>query len=197
MFTGRSEFRLSLRSDNADLRLTERGYEIGCVGQSRYDKFKMFRDNYEAVIEHLKSISNTSYFWKKTMDILPFGSNKPTRKNIFEILQFEGINLSMFQKYIDKKFEFVFNDKNLMDRVKIQSVYTNDELRQFEEIENIRSNETIRIPENFDYKILNISSEAKEKLEALKPTSLGQASRIQGISAAAIFKLFNYFKKIN
>lgn len=194
MFTGRSEFRLTLRSDNADLRLTDKGYDIGCVNQIRYDKFKAFKDKYNTVIEHLQSVQKTSYFWKNNIPSLPFGMNKPLKKSIFDILQFDNIDLNKLRPYIDEKHAYLFDDEKLMARIKIQSVYNLDELKQYEEIDQIRKHESIRLPHDFDYNRLNISFEAKEKLFALKPTSLGQVTRIQGMPAAAIFKLFNYFK---
>lgn len=196
MFTGRSEFRLSLRSDNADLRLTQRGYQIGCVGKERYQKFKAFKNKYEAVINHLKDVKHSTHFLKTNMPQLPFGADKPTNKSLFDILQFEGIDLKTLRPWLDgNAFDFdVFADEKLMERVKIQGVYRYVELKQGEEIEEIRRHESIQLPYDFDYNTLNISREAREKLLALKPVSLGQAARIQGMPPAAILKLFNYFK---
>ena len=194
MFTGRSEFRLTLRSDNADLRLTEKGYEIGCVHQARFEKFKAFKEKYNSVIDFMESVSKSSYAWKKSLPILPFGSEKPLNKTLFEILQFEPMNIKILKDHIDSKYNFLYNDEYLMERIKIQSVYNLDELKQYEEIDQIRKHESIKLPDDFDYNLLNISNEAKEKLYEQKPTSLGEVTRIQGMPAAAIFKLFNFFK---
>ncbi len=194
MFTGRSEFRLTLRPDNADLRLTEKGHAIGCVLQERYNKFKTFRDKYNTTIEYLQSVTKSSHYWKTNLPILPFGCNKPTYKSLFELLQFGEVDFDVIKGFIEPEFAFCLEDAKLMERVKIQSVYNVDELKQYDDIEEIRKHEAIRLPYDFDYNQLNLSFESKEKLMALRPTSLGQAIRIQGMSASTIFKLFNFFK---
>jgi tRNA uridine 5-carboxymethylaminomethyl modification enzyme len=194
MFTGRSEFRLSLRPDNADLRLTERGHEIGCVGKDRYQKFATFKDKYNAVVDHLKHVKHSTHFLKGNIPLLPFGSDKPVNKSLFDILQFEAIDVHTIRPWMDKEFDHVFEDARLMERVKIQGMYQFVEMKQFEEIDEIRKHEAVKLPYDFDYNVLNISREAREKLSTLRPVSLGQASRIQGMPPAAILKLFNYFK---
>ena len=194
MFTGRSEFRLTLRADNADLRLTDKGYDIGCVLKERFEKFNHFKNRYNEGIAYLKSVSQSSVFWKTKYPILPFGMDNPRKKSLFEILRFDESDLRMFEEFIESKYSYLVADKTIMTRVKRQSIYDSDELKQYDEIDEIRRNESVCLPINFDYEKLNISNEAKEKLRVAKPTSLGALSRIPGMPPVAVFKVFNYLK---
>ena len=180
MFTARSEFRLSLRSDNADLRLTQKGYDIGCVGNDRYEKFKNFREKYDKALEYLTSLSYSVVHWKTKIPELAIQADNPYKKNCIELLRLEGTKVSTFEKFIDPKFKYILEDNQLMERIKIYSLYHDNETKQSDEINEIRKHESINLPDNFDYNKLSISNESKEKLFAFKPTSLGAAIRIPG-----------------
>lgn len=196
MFTGRSEYRLTLRSDNADLRLTEKGFKFGCVGEERYNKFKNFKQKYSKAIDYLASKAQTLGYWKQLIPSLPVHDN-PNKKELLDLLKVENVTLKSLEKLIDPEFRYILEDENLMQRIKLHSVYKDIEQRQFEEIEYIKKHESIDIPVEFDYNKLSISMEAKEKLFRHKPSTLGAASRIPGITPATIFKLFYYFKDYN
>lgn len=197
MFTGRSEFRLSLRADNADLRLTDKGREIGCVRDARYEKFTEFKNKYNEAIEYLKSIKHSSTYWKSKLPSLPFQADSPTNRTLFEILKFESCTFSSIENFIENKYKYLIEDTKLAERVKIQCVYEHDELKQLDEINEVKRNESIILPYDFDYNKLSISNDAKEKLFTYKPTSLGAATRIPGMAPSTIFKLFNYFRVKN
>jgi tRNA uridine 5-carboxymethylaminomethyl modification enzyme len=180
MFTARSEFRLSLRSDNADLRLTQKGYDIGCVGNDRYEKFIKFKKKYDKAIEHLTSLSHSVVYWKSKIPSLAIHADNPYKKNCIELLRLEGTTVPTFENFIEPSFRFILEDKNLMERIKIYSLYHENETKQANEINEIKKHESINLPDNFDYNKLSISNESKEKLFTFRPTSLGAAMRVPG-----------------
>ena len=196
MFTARSEFRLTLRADNADLRLTQKGYYVGCVGQERYERFASFKRAFDELAAHLKSIEDSVFNWKQKVSCLPMQSDNPSKKSIYAMLRIADIDLKQFDAFLNTKCkQLLLENPSLAERLKIQSTYEDSEARQLEEIDEIKRNESIRLPIDFDYKQLNLSNEMKEKLLTYRPTSLGQASRIPGVTPAAIFRLFAHFKQ--
>ena len=112
-------------------------------------------------------------------------------------MKIDSTSLKMFEDLIDSAHKYLLVDENLMERIKIYSIYRSDELKQIEEINDIKMNEAIILPENFDYDQLNLSKQAKEILFKNKPTTLGSASRIPGITTTTIYQLLAFFKKRN
>ncbi|CAF0725893.1 unnamed protein product [Brachionus calyciflorus] len=194
MFTGRSEYRLSLRCDNADLRLTEKGYEIGAVQDHRYEKFKQFKHLYDDALEFLGSVTYSVPVWKAKIPSLPCEADNPCNKNILDLLRIEGVNIKMFENFVTPKYKYLLEDEKLSQRVKIYCVYSEQERRQNVEMDDIRKNESISLPVNFNYEKLNLSKEAREKLVNHKPISLGAASRIPGMTPSAILTILKYLK---
>lgn len=198
MFTGRSEFRLSLRSDNADLRLTQRGREQGCVLDERYRKFIDFKRVYDSTLERLDAVKHSVMFWKSHIPQLPCEGDQPSRKSLVDLLRINGVTVKMLERFMaEAKCEHLLADPKLAERVKIHCTYAESELKQFKEIEEIKSNESISLPLNFDYNQLNISREAIEKLTFHRPTSLGAASRIPGMTPSVLIRLLKIFKSQN
>lgn len=196
MFTSRSEFRLSLRSDNADLRLTEKGYKIGCVDTNRYKKFSDFKNKLDKSIELLKSIQKTTNEWNEFNSSLNLAKNKPKR-SIYEILRTHmNIKMDLFKELIPKEFDYIIEDNYLAERILIHSLYESAEANQVDEMKEIRQNESFILPEDFNYNLLQISNETKDKLRTWKPTTIGQASRIPGITPAALMLLIRHLKLI-
>ena len=103
----------------------------------------------------------------------------------------------MFENLIDSSHKYLLEDNNLMERIQIHSIYKDEEQKQIEEINDIKLNEAIILPENFNYDQLNLSKQAKEILFKNKPTTLGSASRIPGITTTTIYQLLTFFKKKN
>ncbi len=203
MFTGRSEYRLTLRADNADLRLTRRGHQAGCVSAERYAKFAQFEKNYQKVIECLESIGMSNRAWKHAVPELPVDPENPINKTMSELLTIEGVHLGMFEKFIDENVrdgetrDLVKSDKRLADRVEIHCRYKRMEDVQKSEIEDVRRHEAMRVPADFDFASLEVSKAAKEKLSEHRPTSIGAAMRIPGITPPTVWRLMKHFSKKN
>ena len=195
LFTSRSEYRLSIRADNADIRLTELGYTLGVVKEERYKKLKSKLD----AIQELKNvlINTTSYprdLRLKGIEISQDGN----KRNAFEILGYPKIGYDelicafpLLRDNIDKCSE------EISQQVKIEAKYRPYLLQQEEDIEMFKKEEKLKIPEGIDYyKIDSISSEIKEKLSCVRPPNIGAASRIPGITPAAILGLMVYLRSI-
>lgn len=198
MFTGRSEFRLTLRSDNADLRLTQRGRDQGCVLDDRYARFAQFKRLYDSTLERLDSVVYSMTSWKSRLPTLPCDADHPARKSLLDLLKINTVDVEMVASVLaEAKCEHLLDNRALAERVKIYATYVDSEKKQTHEIDEIRTNESISLPVNFDYGRLNISREAKEKLMSHRPTSLGAASRIPGMTSPVLISLLKFFKNQN
>ncbi len=193
MFTSRAEYRLHLREDNADLRLREQGYEIGLVRQEDY---KIFCDKKVALEKALSRISDLRVNpTKENNEILYHWGSTPLKKDssLQEILKRPEIHL---------KHLFIF-DPNLksltetvQEQVEIQVKYEGYIKRQMEQIERFKKLEEVNFPEGYDFRsVIGLSTEVVEKLTNIRPYSLGQASRISGVTPAAISILMVNLKK--
>lgn len=193
MFTSRAEYRLHLREDNADLRLREKGYEVGLVGEKDYHTF----------IEKKKLIEKTLFKiycfkvnpTKENNEILQQLGTVPLKKDasLQEILKRPEIHFQHLTAF-DQGFGTI--PKEVMEQVEIQVKYDGYIKRQEEQIERFKRLEEARFPEEFDFsKVIGLSTEVREKLIKIKPFSLGQASRISGVTPAAISILMVNLKK--
>lgn len=184
MFTSRAEYRLMMREDNADLRLTGLGYELGIVGEDIAGEIKERQKRIDSEIKRVKTVvvkptETVNLFLKEK------GSNPINN----------GVHLSQILKRAEMDYGAVENlakspeevEGRIARQVEIQIKYEGYIERQLSEINKFKSLEKIKIPVAFNFKgVHGLSNELKEKLIAVQPLSLGQASRVDGITPAAI-----------
>lgn len=193
MMTSRAEYRLYLRQDNADMRLTQKGYDIGLVTQERYDRYIEKKEQIESEIERLKK-------------------NRITPNEVNELLAEKGIvglnnGLSLYEFLKRPEIDYSFLDitgksseLELPEDVKEQAVimikYEGYIEKQMKQIEQFRKLENKKLSEDIDYSLIDgLRLEARQKLDLIKPTSIGQASRISGVSPSDISVLLIYLEQ--
>ena len=191
LLTSRAEYRLLLRHDNADQRLLEKGYQIGLVSKERYDAFfekmnKIERAKEELSAVHIKPNSGVNEYLKSLgFDELSHGCSE------LELLKRPKITISALSKYTNVNYEDIVNEQ-----VEIQTKYAGYINKAKRDAQHLQKMESLNIPDNLDYKNMeNLSLEARQKLEEVKPKTLGQASRISGINPSDIAILALYIKK--
>ena len=195
MMTSRAEYRLLLRQDNADLRLTPIGHEVGLISEERYAKFEQKRANIEKEIERLKKLTVKPS--KEVNEILKNAgtSELTTGTKMAELLKRTEINYKMLEKIDQERPKLT---KQEQEEVEIQIKYEGYIKLQEAQVEKFKKLETKLLDENLDYeKIKGISLEGRQKLNKFKPHSIGQASRISGVSPADISVLLVYLQQKN
>jgi len=192
MFTSRAEYRLFLREDNADLRLTEKGRELGLVDDQRWQVFEHKREaisDLQAVLTkkwlkpHTEAAEKVETLW-----------GKPLRRetNLIDLLRRPEVQVEGVLSFLENS-DYT---KEVSNQVAIQAKYSGYIDRQQSEIDKTRRFESLRLPNTFDYqKVRGLSAEASEKLQKHLPETLGQAARISGITPATISLLLVHFKK--
>jgi tRNA uridine 5-carboxymethylaminomethyl modification enzyme len=193
MFTSRAEYRLHLREDNADLRLREKGYKVGLVKEQDY---QIFLEKKTAIEIALSKISDRKVNpTKENNEIFYRWGSAPLKKesSLREVLKRPEIH---YQNLFAFDQDFQSLPKEVWEQVEIQVKYEGYMMRQMEQIERFKRSEELRFPENFDFgSVIGLSTEVMEKLTKIKPFSLGQASRISGVTPAAISILMVNLKK--
>lgn len=195
MFTSRAEHRLLLREDNADLRLTEVGYKLGLVDEERWRAFNEKREQVELEMQRLRDtvMQPTDANTEQNEKLFAGGLNRAYHLN--ELLTRPNV------RYLDlmaiEKFGPAAEDPKVAEQVEVQFKYAGYINRQQLEIDKQKNHEEMLLPDDFDYGVIKggLSNEARQKLEDQKPTTLGQASRIPGITPATISILLVYLKK--
>ena len=193
MFTSRAEYRLLLREDNADLRLCETGHRIGLAGKVEYQRFKEKKLAIDELVRYLDS--NQLISDSDTNSRLEAIGKTPLKNltKLSQILRRPEISMSDIRVIFP---EMVKYSRDVDSQVEVQIKYAGYVNRQNDIVERFQKMEDVRLPENLDYsQISGISREVREKLIRIQPRSLGQASRISGVTPAAITLLSFYLKK--
>jgi tRNA uridine 5-carboxymethylaminomethyl modification enzyme len=194
MFTSRAEYRILLRQDNADLRLTQKGYDLGLVTNERIERFNTKLE----YIEKLKKFFNeTAAIPKEINAILERLKSSPIQQKtkLTKILSRPQVEFKNIEKLKSITAFFEENGKNneAIEETFIQIKYSGYIAREKDNAEKITRLENIKIPENFDYeKLASLSNEAKQKLGTLKPNTIAHAGRISGVSPSDISVLLVY-----
>lgn len=203
MFTSRAEFRLSLREDNADMRLTEAGRELGVVDDTRWDEFNRKRDAVSRETQRLKSVwVNPSLL--PAEDAVPLLGKAIEREyNLADLLRRPEVSYQSLMGLQGGKFapeQLLADDPRLVEQIREQIEigikYHGYITRQAAEVDKLDANEATRLPDNFDYtEVRGLGFEVSQKLNQHRPQTLGQASRISGVTPAAISLLLVHLKK--
>ena len=193
MLTSRAEYRLLLRQDNADLRLTEKGHEVGLISDERYNRFLEKRKAIDTELERLKNTYvGTS---QKVQEIIAAKESTPLRSGIAlcELLKRPELSYEDFKEVDDTRPEL---PEEVIEQVMIELKYEGYISRQLKQVEQFKKLEKKRIPDDINYDdVYSLRLEAKQKLEAVRPVSIGQASRISGVSPADISVLLVYLEQ--
>ncbi|MBN8760021.1 MAG: tRNA uridine-5-carboxymethylaminomethyl(34) synthesis enzyme MnmG [Thiobacillus sp. 65-69] len=194
MFTSRAEYRLQLREDNADMRLTETGRALGVVDDARWDAFNRKRDAVSRETERLKSIwVNPAILPADTATQL-IGQPIEREYSLFDLLRRPNLGYSHVLALPGGGAGV--GDAQVAEQVEIAAKYQGYIDRQNEEVDKQREQETLRLPNDLDYlQLTALSMEVRQRLHKARPETLGQAARLQGITPAAVSVLLIYAKR--
>lgn len=194
MMTSRSEYRLILRQDNADMRLTEKGRELGLVTDERYAAFCKKKEEVDELLSVLKKLSVTPT--TRTNELLESVGSAPLKTGIkgVDLLRRQEMTYSLMKKLFSELKDYPFD---VTEEVEITVKYEGYIERQREQVAKMNKLEQRLLPDSIDYEAIDtISSEGRQKLSDIRPRSLGQASRISGVSPADITALLIYTEQM-
>jgi tRNA uridine 5-carboxymethylaminomethyl modification enzyme len=190
MFTSRAEFRLTVRADNADRRLTSVGLSLGCVGEERRRAFEQKCEG----LAHGRELTESILLGPKALASAGIAvSADGGKRSLFSALSFPDVDLGKVRAAVDGLESL---SDQVLEQLQIDSTYGQYADRQSREVAELRRQETQRIPADLDYsKIPGLSNELKLKMSALRPESILQASRIEGVTPAALLLILAHLRK--
>lgn len=191
MFTSRAEFRLSLRADNADQRLTGIGLELGCVGEARKSAYNIKME----ALNQVSSVLTTKEFTPKQLKDSGISVNQDGNKRTgMAVLAFPDVGFDDILKLLPELDDV---DENTRKQVERDALYANYIARQKSDLEALKRDENLKIPEDFSYEALEgLSNELKQKLLKQRPGNLAQAGRVEGMTPAAMALIFARLRKV-
>jgi len=192
MFTSRAEYRLSLRADNADQRLTEKGIAIGCVSTAREKHFRTKM----AALAHAKSLAHVRSVTPTEAERFGFALNRDgARRTAFELLSYPTLSYADIKRIWP---EFNIVPEKIAEQLEIDAKYAVYLERQAADVATYRRDESFELPDTLDYsRIPGLSNELTQKLKSIRPRTIGQASRIDGITPVALTLLVAHVKRKN
>ena len=190
MFTSRAEYRLALRADNADQRLTPRGIELGCVGYERATEYSKKASTLEAATLLAK---NSSFSPSEAAGVGIQVNRDGIRRTAFELLSYPDVSLEQVLRACPLLAEA---PPRILRQLEVDAKYHVYLDRQRTEIESLRREEARALPTDLDYaSVVGLSNEVRAKLDQVKPATLAQAGRLEGMTPAALSLLLAHLKK--
>ena len=190
MFTSRAEYRLTLRADNADQRLTEEGVKAGVVGSHRREMFHVKHSSIDAARERLHALTLTPNEARAQGITINLDGK---RRNGIELMGYDGVDFAKLRQVWPELSDVT---PQVAEQMEIEAQYAGYLDRQEADIVAFRRDEDMRLPADLDYRAIGgLSNEAKDKLSTVKPATLGQAARIEGMTPGAISAVLGYLRR--
>ncbi|CDO91702.1 unnamed protein product [Kluyveromyces dobzhanskii CBS 2104] len=190
MFTSRSEFRVTVRADNADFRLTEKGRMLGVIGEERWQKFQSDKFVYREVENTLKSYMLSNHKWDQSLDVTVGSTHKS--QSAWDMFKFNGVTLeSLVTAIPELAIKSAGIPVHVLLKINVEAKYSPYLKRQNQFVKAFQADENMMLPLHYDYSgVPSLSTECKTILNTVQPATIGQARRIQGMTPASIFELY-------